>query len=191
MTRAALPADWRSRMAVAHTDGPADASPSIERKRQAKQAGGKIERVTGRELIDANGNVATPYRLVDTLDLMRRRGTITPEMHAAGSDFREAFAIAQLDTLRAADMARLGGGANHQSLGARIEAARRRVWRDIRNAGGIASPGGSCLWHVLGWGQSLNEWAKTQGWAGRYVAPKAAGGILIAALGVLVEKNNR
>ena len=59
------------------------------------------------------------------------------------------------------------------------------VWRAVLAVGGPASPGGSCLWHVVGWGRSLKEWALEQGWSGRRVSQEAASGILIAALGAL------
>ena len=59
------------------------------------------------------------------------------------------------------------------------------VWHAIRAVGGIASPAGSCLWHVVGWERSLKEWALEQGWSGRRVSQEAASGILIAALGAL------
>ena len=75
--------------------------------------------------------------------------------------------------------------------GPRIEAARATVWRAIQVVGGIGSPAGSCLWHVLGWQQSLKEWAIEQGWSGRRVSPEAASGILIAALGALESHHTR
>jgi hypothetical protein len=52
--------------------------------------------------------------------------------------------------------------------------------------GGLSSPAGSCLWHVVGLQRSVREWAIRQGWCGRPVEQKAAVGILITALGVLV-----
>ena len=69
--------------------------------------------------------------------------------------------------------------------GLRIEGARNVVWRAIQAVGGIGSPAGSCLWHVVGWERSLKEWALEQGWNGRRVSQEAASGILIAALGAL------
>ena len=69
--------------------------------------------------------------------------------------------------------------------GPRIEAARGTVWRAIQAVGGIASPAGSCLWHVLGWERPVKEWALEQGWSGRRVSQEAASGILVAALGAL------
>ena len=63
--------------------------------------------------------------------------------------------------------------------------ARRRVHEAMEALGGISSPAGSCVWHVVGLQRSVREWAIRQGWGGRLIDHKAAGGILIAALGVL------
>jgi hypothetical protein len=52
--------------------------------------------------------------------------------------------------------------------------------------GGISSPAGSCVWHVVGLQRSLREWAIRQGWGGRSVRQEQAQGMLVAALGVLV-----
>lgn len=143
-------------------------------------------------IADADGRPSRPYRAVDTLAVMERRGSITAGMRQAGDDFRQRFAVAQLDPLRALDLSRLSLGdkptrRGDSAPGLRVEAARTAVWRAIRAVGGIASPAGSCLWHVLGWERSLKEWALEQGWAGRRVSQEAASGILIAALGVLEE----
>ncbi|MBV9552547.1 MAG: hypothetical protein JO032_07140 [Alphaproteobacteria bacterium] len=141
-------------------------------------------------IADAAGRPARPYRAVDTLALMERRGSITAGMRQAGEDFRRRFALAQLDPLRALDLARLRLGEKRAprgdaAPGLRVEAARLSVWRAVKAVGGIASPAGSCLWHVVGWERSLKEWALEQGWAGRRVSQEAASGILIAALGAL------
>jgi len=150
---------------------------------------GRIERLD-RPIADEAGGSARPYRAVDTLATMERRGSITAAMRRAGEDFRARFATAQLDPLRALDYARLrnGGGARGirgEEPGLRVESARTAVWRAVLAVGGPASPGGSCLWHVVGWGRSLKEWALEQGWSGRRVSQEAASGILIAALGAL------
>ena len=47
-----------------------------------------------------------PYRAVDTLAAMERRGSITAGMRQAGEDFRARFAVAQLDPLCAPDLSR-------------------------------------------------------------------------------------
>jgi hypothetical protein len=62
---------------------------------------------------------------------------------------------------------------------------RRRVHKAMAALGGISSPAGSCVWHVVGLQRSVREWSMRQGWGGRPVDHKAAAGILIAALGVL------
>ncbi|HZT90376.1 MAG TPA: DUF6456 domain-containing protein [Stellaceae bacterium] len=141
-------------------------------------------------MADETGSPSRPYRAVDTLAIMERRGSITAGMREAGEDFRTRFAVAQLDPLRALDVSRLRVGGRSLRFdgnepGLRVEAARASVWAAIRAVGGIASPAGSCLWHVLGWECSLKEWAMEQGWSGRRVSQETASGILIAALGAL------
>ena len=139
---------------------------------------------------DTAGRPSRPYRAIDVLAVMERRGSITAGMRQAGEDFRARFTVAQLDPLRALDLSRLRFGErvlrpDTDGPGLRIEAARTAVWRAIQAVGGIASPAGSCLWHVLGWQHSLKEWALGRGWSGRRVRQESASGILIAALGAL------
>jgi hypothetical protein len=63
--------------------------------------------------------------------------------------------------------------------------ARRLVGNALDALGGLGSPGGSCVWHILGLQRSIREWAMRQGWGGRPVRVEQAQGILVAALGVL------
>ena len=159
-------------------------TPTPERRNQ-----GIVERLE-RPIADESGRPARPYRAVDTLAAMERRGSITAGMRQAGEDFRARFATAQLDPLRAPDWSRLRVGISSSFRGAdepglRIEGARDVVWRAILGVGGIGSPAGSCLWHVEGLERSLKEWSLEQGWSGRRVSQEAASGILIAALGAL------
>ena len=161
-----------------------DNGPTPERLRR-----GLVERLP-RPIPDTAGRPSRPYKAVDTLAIMERRGSITAAMRQAGEDFRARFAVAQLDPLRATDFSHLrvsdtGPQPEDEGPGLRIEMARRAVWTAIRSVGGIASPAGSCLWHVLGWERSLKEWALEQGWSGRRVSQEAAAGIMIAALGAL------
>jgi len=141
-------------------------------------------------IADGAGAVARPYRAVDTLAIMERRGTITRAMREAGEDFRARFQTAHLDPLKAANLARSGGGAAEGDLSGRVFAAREHVWRAICACGGLASAGGACLWHVVGMGRSLKEWALEQGWAGRRLSQEAASGVLVAALGALAAHYN-
>lgn len=158
--------------------------PSAERMRHDP-----VEQVD-RAIADAQSSASRPYRALDTLAVMERRGSITAGMRQAGEDFRVRFATAQLDPLRALDISRLRFGDRpsrgaDEGPGLRIEAARDAVWRAIQSVGGIASPAGSCVWHVVGWESSLKAWAVEQGWNGRRVSQEAASGILIGALGAL------
>ena len=162
----------------------ADIPPTPERSTH-----GLIERPE-RAINDASGRPSRPYRFVDTLAMMERRGSITAGMRQAGEDFRDCFAVAQLDPLKAFDISRprTGNSAGFRFVaepGSRIEGARKSVWDAIVAIGGLGSAGGSCLWHVVGWQQSLKEWALEQGWNGRRVSQEAASGILIASLGTL------
>ena len=125
------------------------------------------------------------------VNIVKTRFVSTESLRAiAGEDFRARFAVAQLDPLRALDLTHLrvaetGPNPDREAPGPRIEAARRSVWRVIQAVGGMASPAGSCLWHVLGWELPVKEWALQQGWSGRRVSQETASGILIAALGAL------
>jgi hypothetical protein len=159
-------------------------TPSNERQQR-----GAIEQLS-RPIADETGQMARPYRAVDTLAAMERRGSITPGMRHAAEDFRFRFVTAQLDPLRALDYSRpRNGGTGRATIngesGLRVETAREHVWRAIVAVGGPASPGGSCLWHVVGWERSLKEWALEQGWNGRRISQEAASGILVATLGAL------
>jgi hypothetical protein len=174
----------RSRPTAGIAGANAEIAPSPERQNH-----GLIERVE-RPIADDTGRPSRPYRAVDTLAAMERRGSITSAMRQAGQDFRVRFATAQLDPLSAFDISRprtghLSNFGSREALSLRIENAREVVWRAILAVGGLNSAGGSCLWHVVGWERSLKEWALEQGWSGRRVSQEAASGILIAALGAL------
>ena len=66
--------------------------------------------------------------------------------------------------------------------------ARRRVHEAMQALGGISSPAGSCVWHVVGLQRSVREWALRMGWGGRPVRQEQAQGILVAALGMLAAQ---
>ena len=100
-------------------------------------------------------------------------------------DFQAAFIIAQLDPLRALPILRVPGAGCEPDLSERQLHARRRVHQAMQALGGISSPAGSCVWHVVGLQRSVREWAIRQGWGGRPVRQEQAQGILVAALGML------
>jgi hypothetical protein len=106
-------------------------------------------------------------------------------MHDAAKDFQASFIVANLDPLRALPILRVPGTGRAPEISERQLDARRRVHETLEALGGISSPAGSCVWHVVGLQRSVREWAIRQGWGGRPVDHKAAAGILIAGLGML------
>jgi hypothetical protein len=156
-----------------------EAGPTAER-----YGHGEIERLD-RSIADDAGHPARPFRAVDTLATMLRRQTISPAMHQAGEDFRALFHLARLEPLRAANLARVPHAKMSDALGLRQAEAREKVWRALQALGGIASPAGSCVWHVVGCEWSLKEWSLREGWGGRPLGQETAAGILIGGLGVL------
>ena len=61
----------------------AEVTPTKERSEH-----GVIERAE-RAISDTSGHPGRPYRFVDTLAMMERRGSITAGMRQAGEDFRD------------------------------------------------------------------------------------------------------
>jgi hypothetical protein len=150
----------------------------------------KPNKVQGRQLEevrekDPDGRIVVHHRTIDSLGKMSRAGTITPEMHDAAKDFQAAFIVANLDPIRALPILRVPGNGREPDLNERQLHARRRVHKALEALGGILSPAGSCVWHVVGLQRSVREWAIRQGWGGRPVRQEQAQGILVAALGVL------
>jgi hypothetical protein len=150
----------------------------------------KPKKALGRELEevrekDPDGRIVYHHRTVDTLCKMLRAGTIDEAMHDAARDFQASFIIANLDPLRAIPILRVPGTGREPDLNERQLDARRRVHRVLEALGGISSPAGSCVWHVVGLQRSVREWAIRQGWGGRPVRQEQAQGILVAALGML------
>jgi hypothetical protein len=80
---------------------------------------------------------------------------------------------------------RVPGEGREPELNERQLDARRRVHQSLEALGGLSSPAGSCVWHVVGLQRSVREWAIRQGWGGRPVRQEQAQGILVAALGML------
>jgi len=114
-------------------------SPTKERRNQ-----GNVERLE-RPIADESGRPVRPYRAIDTLGTMERRGSITAGMRQAGEDFRARFATTQLDPLRVPDWSRVrvGSSSRFQAAhepGLRIEGARNVVWRAISRSAALARP---------------------------------------------------
>jgi hypothetical protein len=150
----------------------------------------KPHKVRGRELEevrekDPDGRIVIHHRTVDTLGKMLRAGTIDQAMHDAAKDFQASFIVANLDPIRALPILRVPGTGRDLDLNERQLHARDRVHKALQALGGISSPAGSSVWHVVGLQMSVREWATRQGWSGRPVRQEQAQGILVAALGVL------
>jgi hypothetical protein len=145
---------------------------------------GDVER-TPHVIADEAGRPARPFRVVDTLAAMLRKGTITAAMRQAADDFHAQFILASLDPLRAADLNRLPGAWREVPMSLRQAEARTKVWQALQALGGIASPAGSCVWHVVGCEWTVKDWALREGWGGRALSQETASGILVGSLGVL------
>jgi hypothetical protein len=135
---------------------------------------------------DPEGRPVVHHRTVDTLGIMLRAGTISQEMHDAARDFQAQFTVARFDVVRCMSLMRIPGGSPGDLTDAQVD-ARRRVGKALDALGGLGSPAGSCVWHVVGLQRSIREWAMRQGWGGRPVRVGQAQGMLVAALGMLVK----
>jgi hypothetical protein len=135
---------------------------------------------------DPEGRPVVHHRTVDTLGIMLRASTITKDMHDAARDFQAQFTVARFDVVRCMPLMRLSGGSGPGDFTDAQVDARRRVGGALDALGGLGSPAGSCVWHVVGLQRSIREWAMRQGWGGRPVRVEQAQGILVAALGMLV-----
>jgi hypothetical protein len=141
--------------------------------------------------MDPDGRIVLHHRTVDTLGKMLRADTITPEMHDAARAYQAAFIIANLDPICATPILRVSGCKHEPDLNERQIDASRRVHTALQALGGINSPAGSCVWHVVRLQRSVREWGIRRGWNGRPVRQEQAQGILIAALGTLAADNRR
>ena len=161
------------------------AAVAIVKPARARRQHDAIERVDGRELIDADGQVSAPWRVISILDAMQRRGAISEEMEAAGQTFSRQFRLAHLDQLRASSMTRAIGHSNDQAF-RNSDGAKRAVMGAIDQLGGLGrSPPASCVWHVLGLEWSLRRWSSEF----RSGSTGEASGILVAALAVLAGED--
>lgn len=104
----------------------------------------------------------------------------------SGPQFCSEFSRAYLDPLQAADIGRVPvSGRRIHECSYHIQSARERAWAALEAVGGLASPGGCCIWSVVGGERKLKEWALQQGWNGRRISEESASRILISALGSL------
>ena len=168
------------------------AAPTLERlghaRRQAavtKRGRTHLGEIDGsnKAIVDARGQRGNPYRVTDAIAVMQRVGTISKPMAQAADQFRADFHLAALGQLKAMPMERMSRGSTQYTL-AQL-AARRNVHAALAILGGMASPAGSIVWHVVGCEESIRAWAQREGWRDRPVRPQVATGILVGALGAL------
>jgi hypothetical protein len=152
----------------------------------------KPHKVRGRALeearfTDIDGRTVVRHRTVDSLRKLLRSGAVSETMYDAGRAFQRDFQLAGLDPIRARPWVLPTGGGVPKFTESQLD-ARRRVHRALEAVGGIGSPGGSCLWHVLGCGCSIREWSIRRGWNGRPIRQEQAMGVVVTALGVLAGR---
>ena len=130
---------------------------------------------------------ALVYRAQDLLLRLLRNGTIDEEMYAAGRAFQAAFTRAQLDPLRAADMARLPGLGDGGVSPAVLD-ARAKMAELIDVLGGHRCVVARVAWQCLGIGDSIGDWAEDESGGSPVlltINKNAAKGVLLAALSIL------
>ena len=141
--------------------------PTMERAAQARAAGLEIEvaepertaRGGGRAFTDAEGRASRPWRVVDSLALMERAGTLTPEQRSAGERYRALYELSgRAGTAAAALEPRSGGGDASAATQRRIEAGRslERAWLLLGRDG----PMFLAVRDVCGVGVTLDAWAE-------------------------------
>lgn len=135
---------------------------------------------------DPDSRPVAHHRVVDTIGMLERNATITPEMALAAQAFARDFRAAHFAGVRTSSLLRVDNS-RHTDAPPGGEAARRRVLRDIEALGGAGAPGAQAVWHVVGLEESLREWSHSETWQGRPVRYYAAQGVLVAALAILVR----
>jgi hypothetical protein len=138
-------------------------------------------------IADADGSVAYPHRVFDTLAALLRNGSIGEREYAAARQFQDDWQRACLDPLSVPSLERSPGqGGNGSGVSEIALGARERIWRTLRGLGGHATPIGQAAWHVLGWGLTVKEFAaRTQLGGGRALDEKTARGLVVGACCVL------
>src|SRR5215470_4469683 len=105
-----------------------DADEDIAVPTPERAARGDVERAE-RPVISEPGEYTPPHIVVTLLADMQRRGTISEDERLAGERFATWFRLAEMDQLRAADMARpyVDGGGKILGLSSKAERAREEI----------------------------------------------------------------
>jgi len=134
---------------------------------------------------DPEGWPVRHCKAVDTIGRLVRNGLVRPEWAVAADRFRRDFRVGAFDPLSANDLRRARGAGGSGAIMDRVEDARQRLFDAVAGMGGLSSPAGSIVWHVVGAELTLKDWSLRQVWGGRPLRHELATGILVAALGAL------
>ena len=140
-------------------------------------------------VVDDDGHAierTLPYRSIDVIGALHRRGAINQIEAAAGRRFQGEFYRASLDPLRAADMARTPIGTTVRNIpGTRVERFRDDIAKAMSAIGGKC---GSCAFHVIGLQITIKAWASIYSeHISRRITPGMATAILITTLQCLAS----
>lgn len=135
---------------------------------------------------DPDSRPVSHHRVVDTVGLLERNGTITHEMALAAQAFARDFRAAHLAGIRTSALLRIDVS-RHAEGPPGHEGARRRVLRDLEALGGMGAPAAQAVFHVVGLEESLREWSHTDAWQGKPMRYYSAQGVLVAGLGILAR----
>ena len=137
---------------------------------------------------DDDGRTVKHFRCVDTLGLLLKGGSISAAQHDAGQQFATDFARAFASGIVTARLDGLPCGTRSGELMVERNA---RVARDVRAAldavGVSTTPAGEALWHIVGLGMSIREWALRKKRTGQRRTPKQGRLILLGALTLLAQ----
>jgi len=139
---------------------------------------------------DPDSRAVAHHRVVDTIAMLERNGTITGAMALAAQEFARDFRAARFSGIKTSSLLKVDSTRGVDTAPGH-EGARDRVLRDIDALGGLASPAARAIWHVVGLEESIREWAMTDTWQGKSLRYYAAQGVLVAALAVLSRLRRR
>ena len=122
------------------------------------------------------------HRNPDTLAAMRKRGDIGAAEFEAGRRFQEDFMSAGYGGMRGIDYEKVGGGTNSASPTEIAVMNGSHVRFVMERLGGLDCVLGRAAWNVLGIGQSVTEWAASEGFDVR-----EAKGALLGAISLLTK----
>lgn len=131
---------------------------AITRHRRRAEAGDARFRFV--DTLAPNGATVIVARRVSDIDRLVRDGMLKPAQRDAAADFAADFALVGYARIARAGAERLdrSPGAIEHARAAHLD-RRARVDRAFNLVGGTGTELGECLWHVVGSGLSLAEWA--------------------------------